>query len=396
MSQARTWLVAMLSIFVAACQPAPVVLSQQAYIWQRIWSPEHALALDESRGLVSGFRILAAQLHPREGLVEARVDLDLLAHDRRPVIAVLRMDGELATLDAVAIAALLSRIINAWRAAGVNLVGVEIDYDCATSRLADYAQLLQALRGNLANDLGLSITVLPTWMQSSSLPDVLRIVDHAVLQVHSVSSPEHGLFNPTNARRWIEQFDALSPVPFWVALPSYGSSLVRDRQGNLQVESERALPIAGSRTELSIDPEGMADFLRNLRSEKVDHLLGIVWFRLPLGTDHRGWSMTTLRAVIGVHALTSQIELQLRPGGSADDLVVSNAGSLDAAMPEQISVQPATCEAADALAGYSLRRDSAGLVFQRTENATLRAGSERVIAWLRCDHPDAERLHAEP
>ena len=396
MSQRRIWLAAMLSIVVAACQPAPVALSQQAYIWQRIWSAEHALALDESRDLLSGFRVLAAQMHPREGLVEARVDLDLLAHDRRPVIAVLRMDGELATLDAVSIAALLSRIIKAWRAAGVNLAGVEIDYDCATSRLSDYAQLLQVLREKRANDVGLSITVLPTWMQSSSLPELLRIVDQAVLQVHSVSSPEHGLFNPANARRWIAQFDRLSPVPFWVALPSYGSSLVRDPQGNLQVESERVLPIAGSRTELSIDPKEMSDFLHNLGSKKPIHLLGIVWFRLPLVSDHRGWSMTTLRAVIGGHALASQIKLQLRRSGSADDLVVSNAGSLDAAMPEHISVQPAACEAADALAGYSLRRDSAGLDFQRTENDTLRAGGERVIAWLRCDHPDAETLHADP
>ena len=386
----------MLSIIVAACQPEPVTLSQQAYIWQRRWSPEHALALGESRNLLSGFRILAAQMHPREGLVEARVDLDVLAHDRRPVIAVLRIDGELPGLDAVSIAAVLSRIIEAWRTAGVNLAGVEIDYDCATSRLSNYAQLLQVLRGKLANDLGLSITVLPTWMQASSLPGLLRLVDHAVLQVHSVSSPEHGLFNATNARRWIAKFDALSPVPFWVALPSYGSGLVRDRQGNLQVESERALPIAGSRTELSIDPKGMADFLRSLSSEKSKQLLGIVWFRLPLGSDHRGWSMSTLRAVIGGNALTSKIKLQLRRSGGADDLVVSNAGSLDAAMPEQVTVQPGTCEAADALAGYSLRRDSAGLVFQRTENATLRVGGERVIAWLRCHHPDAETLHAEP
>ena len=395
MRQFRAWIAALLSFILGACQPAPAALPQQAYIWQRLWSAEHAQALGESRDLFSGFRILAVQLHPREGMVEARVDLDLLAIDHRPVIAVMRIDGEWAALDAISITSVLSRIVEPWRAANVNLVGVEIDFDCATSRLADYAQLLRAIRGQLANDLSLSITVLPTWMESSTLPSVLGNVDQAVLQVHSVSSPDRGLFNAAEARQWIAQFDALSPIPYWIALPSYGSGLVRDREGKEQVESEHVLPIAGARTELCIDPRGVANFMRALRGERPTHLLGIVWFRLPLRGDDRGWRMDTLRAVIDGHALVSIIKTRLQPSGPAHDLVVGNSGTLDAAMPERITVSPADCEAADALTGYSLQRSPSALVFRRTENATLRAGSERVIGWLRCRKPDAEAVHAE-
>ncbi|MEO8010791.1 MAG: DUF3142 domain-containing protein, partial [Dokdonella sp.] len=337
-----------------------------------------------------------AQMHPREGLVVARVDLKLLANDQRPVIAVLRLDGELAALEPKSITALVARIVEQWRAADVNLVGIEIDYDCATSRLPDYARVLRELRGEFANELILSITVLPTWMDSSALPSVLRNVDQAVLQVHSVSSPDRGLFDATKARQWIARFDTLSPIPYWAALPSYGGALVFDREGKVQVESERVLPIAGTRTELQIDPRGMADFLRMLQREKPTHLLGIVWFRLPLSDDTRGWSMATLAAVIEGRTLVSAIDLRLQRNGPAHDLVVGNTGSLDSEMPEQITIRPADCEAADALAGYSLQREPSRLVFHRTENATLRAGSERVIAWLRCRNADAEVLHAEP
>ncbi len=346
--------------------------------------------------MFSGFRVLAAQMHPIEGLIVARVDLNLLANDRRPVTAVLRLDGELAALESTSITTLVSGIIEQWHSAGVNLAGIEIDYDCATSKLPDYARLLHELRGQIASHLTLSVTVLPTWMDSSALPTVLHDVDQAVLQVHSVSSPERGLFDAAKAHQWIAQFDALSPVPYWVALPSYGSALVHDREGRVQVESERALPIAGTRAELRIDPQGMADFLRALQAERPSRQLGIVWFRLPLSDDLRSWSMATLRAVIGGHPLTSKINLRLQRSGPANDLVVSNAGSLDVAMPERITVRPADCEAADALAGYSLQRRSSELVFLRNENATLRAGSERVIGWLRCRNVDAEAVHDEP
>ncbi len=396
MRRFRAWVVALVLLVLCACQPVPMELPQQAYIWQRQWSDAHEPALAASRGLFSGFRVLAAQMHPREGLVVARVGLNLLANDQRPVITVVRLDGELAALEPKSITALVARIVEQWRAARVNLVGIEIDYDCATSRLPDYARLLGELRGEFANDLTLSITVLPTWMESAELPSVLGSVDQAVLQVHSVSSPDQGLFDAAKARGWIGRFDTLSPVPYWVALPSYGSALVPDREGRVQVESERALPIAGLRTELQIDPQGMADFLHALQAEKPSQLRGIVWFRLPLSDDTRGWSMATLAAVIKGHALISTIDLRLRRSGPAHDLVVANAGSIDAAMPERITVRPAECEAADTLAGYSLQREASGLVFLRTENATLRAGSERVIAWLRCRNVDAEALHAEP
>ena len=49
-----------------------------------------------------------------------------------------------------------------------NLTGVEIDYDCPTSKLPAYARFLVELRSRLARRMALSITALPTWMNSAA------------------------------------------------------------------------------------------------------------------------------------------------------------------------------------------------------------------------------------
>ena len=57
-----------------------------------------------------------------------------------------------------------------WRAAGVDVVGLEIDHDCATAVLADYARWLAANRPPAP--LAWSITALPTWAGAPALPAV--------------------------------------------------------------------------------------------------------------------------------------------------------------------------------------------------------------------------------
>ena len=116
--------------------------------------------------------------------------------------------------------ALLDRIA-ATAAATPALAGLEIDYDCPTSKLAGYARFLAALRQRLAPDLALSITALPTWMSSSALERVAAEVSEIVLQVHAVDDPRHGLFDPAQAERWVRAFGRRTAQPFRVALPAY-------------------------------------------------------------------------------------------------------------------------------------------------------------------------------
>ncbi|RTF19547.1 DUF3142 domain-containing protein, partial [Serratia marcescens subsp. marcescens ATCC 13880] len=76
---------------------------QQVYVWQRVWTPQHADALAHSRDLFSGVRVLALQVHPREGWREIPADLNLLKQDGRPLWLVARLDGQLPQLDQAAI-----------------------------------------------------------------------------------------------------------------------------------------------------------------------------------------------------------------------------------------------------------------------------------------------------
>jgi hypothetical protein len=388
----RAWLLAAFAL--AGCHPLAQPFDHQAYVWQREWSEAHIEALADSRDLLSGLRVLAAQIHPVEGPVQVRVDAALLAADGRPVVAVMRLDGGLASLDRRLIIADLNEVVSRWRAARVNLVGIELDYDCATSKLDAYAEFITDLRKGLARDLSVSITVLPTWIGSKDLPRLLGKVDQAVLQVHSVLSPEQGLFDAQQARSWIDAFAQLSPCPFRIALPAYGAGLLHADDGSLRVESETSLPITGERIELRVDPAVVSTFLRTLERDRPQGVLGVVWFRLPLRDDRRAWALPTLRAVIRDAPLVEDVALQLRESGPARDLVVRNIGTLDVAMPESISLSPGNCSAADALAGYTYQRTSIGLEFRRYEAARLAPDGERVIGWLRCRNPESEVIHA--
>ena len=72
---------------------------QQVYVWQRVWTPQHADALTHSRDVFGALRVLALQVHPREGWREIPADLSLLKQDGRPLWLVARLDGQLPQLD---------------------------------------------------------------------------------------------------------------------------------------------------------------------------------------------------------------------------------------------------------------------------------------------------------
>jgi len=74
-----------------------------------------------------------------------------------------------------------------WRAAGDPVVGLQIDFDSGTRRLADYAAFLRELRGRLPSDCRLSITGLLDWSSqgdSAALDALGGVVDEVVLQTY--------------------------------------------------------------------------------------------------------------------------------------------------------------------------------------------------------------------
>lgn len=386
-------------LFLLLAASAGSIADSQVYIWQRVWNDGHKAALRQSHGLFSTLRVLGLQIHPREGARIARVDTLLLQQDGRPVWLVVRLDGSLAQLDAAAILPQIQSIIARWRSAGVNLTAIEIDYDAPTSRLADYQHLLTSLRQALPSDVTLSITALPTWLSSPQLPALLAAVDSSVLQLHSVLSPQQGLFDPTLALRWSRLYAQISAHPFYLALPAYGSALISAPGQSALVESESPLGIVGEKQELSVAPQQIDAFTRALEELPPVNFAGIVWFRLPLDNDSRAWSLGTLEAVIRHQPLTTSWQwLALPDKASANtestlyELAIKNSGHIDAPLPEKITLQVEDCLAADGAGRYRFAEQT----FYLTSPALLRAGKARTIGWARCPSPPQGEFHVSP
>jgi hypothetical protein len=377
-------------------QRAAPPLDQQVYVWQRQWKDAHREALAHSREDFSTLRVLALQAFPKAGWSRARIDAQLLKADGRPLIAVVRLDGQLPALDQDQINTQIQLLLADWQAQGLTLAGLEIDHDAGVARLPGYQAFLAQLRNRLPSTLALSITALPSWLGSRELPALLATVDSSVLQVHAVSDPRLGLFEPGQARQWAQAWSKVTDKPFYLALPAYGGALLSNTEGAPLVESEVAIEQAGERQELMADPRQLATLALELRKDPPPHLAGLIWFRLPLKGDRRAWSLTTLKAVARGEALDSQLDLSLVEQDGLFDIRLRNQGNLDSPLPEHLTLAVAQCDGFDAVAGYTVRQQGPQLLFSRQQPARLAAGGERAVGWARCTKIDQGASHVRP
>lgn len=397
-------------------------LPNQAYIWQRSWTPGVSAAMRASARVVESWHVLAAQ-YERAGSDSARwrdaaPDWRALAVSAKPVVAVFRIDGDVTRWDDAALSANIAARLANWRAHGVSAAGVEIDYDCGTARLADYARFLRALRPALAafsspsQSLPLSVTALPTWLGSTDLETVLDASDASVLQLHAVMNPVQGLFDADKARGWIAAYAGRTRKPWRIALPAYGTRVTWDASGRIvAVESERpALYPGGIARELVAPPERVRDFVARLDRRRPRGLDGIVWFRLPTDADVRAWSLASWQAVLGREPLVARVSAsgtlamqsrqaeQAASAGNTElfDVRLSSTGNADAALPRAVRID-ASCTAADGIDGYALDYDARGMLLRRAQSGLLRAGDRISIGWMRCAASAHEiTLDAEP
>jgi Protein of unknown function (DUF3142) len=397
-----SWLRLLLLLFpltaLAASGETHGVLPQDAYVWQRQWTPSLASAMAQSSDLVRAWRVLAAQSDAQGRLRPVAVDWTALERSERPVIPVIRIDGQLVQWDQATLLGDVEAVAARWRDAPVTVAGIEIDHDCGTARLSAYARFLGALRARLDAALPLSITALPAWLASRDFDAVLAAADEAVLQVHAVRSPRAGLFDAGLALQWTEELARRTSKPFRVALPAYGTRVSwRDDGGLLAVESETPLLAGGSTaTDLIASPLDVAALLRQLERARPPHLQGIVWFRLPTADDRRAWSLATWRAVIRGEPLRGRVEALAEATGQPGlrNLVLSNPEAVDADLPQRVKL-PENCALADGINGYTLASTGAGLAVERVRAGLLRGHHRQVIGWVRCTGEPRD-FHVEP
>jgi hypothetical protein len=362
-------------------QPLP----NDAYIWQRRWSASLIDALHESSSEICTWRILAAEIDSHGKSLSMAVDREVLRRQGQPVIAVIRINPH-APLPATPE---LLTLISTWQQAGVPVRGIEIDYDSETSGVARYRDFLHTLRRQLSTGMQLSITALPTWLESPELSSLLSQVDESVLQVHSVMSPRKGLFDPTTADAWIRKWSAKSGTPFRVALPTYWSRVTWNAAGHV-VAIESETPRYGTDAvsqELFVDPSAVSSFVAALRKNSPPHLAGLAWFRLPTVDDERSWNTTTWHAVMhGQPVLQALPVVRIKSQiTGVIDISLANTTTVASRFPSQISISPSQgCEFADAMSPYSLDRQKDAWRFRLNQQELLHAGQEKLVGWVRC------------
>jgi hypothetical protein len=299
----------------ASPEPTPTTrLAQTAYVWQRNWTPAVRDAVAHPPAGIEGLRVL----------VGANIDDAALVAAHIPITLVLRIEGsrliEGFTLDEVVGTA------DSLRGHGVDVVGIEVDHDCATARLAEYAQWLtkaaQVVRRDDHARYRFSITALPTWASSPALIDVANAVDEIVVQVHAVRAPT--IFDGNVAWRDLARFAKVlaasrtmstSDSRLRVALPTYHATI-----GGVEVR---------------VEPDDVERFVRALEARPIEGVGGVVWFRLPIDGDEQTWSRETFARIVasGRHSSAkARIEL-VQQGDGRFDVVVSNPSDARVELP---------------------------------------------------------------
>jgi hypothetical protein len=419
MSRSACWILVLLALVLGACGRIPRTsgpLPQEAYVWQRQWTPSVREAAGRASGLSRLVALGAEVDFRREPVRVARVPLDLaLGAAGRPVGAALRIHtfpGRFTdSPEAVRLVARLAAGLAAEaRRQGLALAEIQLDYDCPESRLDDYPALIAAVR-EAVRPVPVTITALPSWLRRErAFERVIAAADGYVLQVHFLD-PIAGagdplvLCDPAAARRAVERA-ARFRRPFRVALPTYGYQVVfraDGRRAGVAAEGPPVLPPSGGtvRTVRS-DPSAMAGLVRDWTADRPAALAGILWYRLPSAGDRLNWPWPTFEAVRAGRMPRAEVAAEARspaPGLIEIDLV--NRGEAEVPWPALLRVgwKDLRMIAADGLSGYRIGLDGpdGARVEQRdSPEDPSRPGDRRTIAWLRFDGaPTAKEIRLE-
>jgi hypothetical protein len=118
---------------------------------------------------------------------------------------------------------------------GANIAGLQLDFDVPTRLLPRYGELLKNIRQSLQPNAKLSITGLPTWMDSIELTKTLEAVDFWTPQFYGSKIPDN--INeqiPITSSEFVVQQTARARnlgKPFYAGLPAYGHAVLFSQEG---------------------------------------------------------------------------------------------------------------------------------------------------------------------
>jgi hypothetical protein len=380
-----------------------VPLPQEAYVWQRSWTPAVHDAVTTAAPDLAAFVVLGAEGSFRsDGLQIARVSPDYaaLTHTHRRIGVAFRIGpyrdlGKSSDAYTGELCGVAKSILSDAVAGGVHPAELQIDFDCADSRLESYRRWVRAIRQAVA-PVSVTITALPSWLKQSSFVALAHDSDGYVLQVHSLERPTSidsslTLCDSGAALRAVEAAGRLG-VPFRVALPTYGYVVAFDDRGDfagLSAEGPSASwPESALVHDLRADPAAMAALVSHWSASRPACMSGIIWYRLPTTDDTLNWRWTTLRSVmrgVAPQPLLRAIVTEAEP--QVIDVELVNDGQADAPLASQVCVRTRSpAVAADAIGGFEQRIDGGQVTFRPAasiDGQAIAPGGVRRIGWVR-------------
>lgn len=360
-------------------------LPQGIYVWQRAAGPEAETAIREASRRFAPVIALAAEVAFRGGAMET---VRIVPPPLPPGAGfALRVGPAPRPLPEAALADLALSLPRGSE--------LQIDYDCPTARLPEYARFAGALRARLGG-IPLVVTALPAWLDARGFDALAAAADGFVLQVHSLERPRSPdrtvpLCDAEKAAEWVDRAARLGR-PFRVALPTYAYDAAFDASGALRWIAaegpEPEAPPGGSIVRVGAEPRPLAALVRRLESSRPRELVGILWYRLPLPGDRRNWRLPTLLRVAAGEAPNAALGVEAtRPSPALHDLAVVNRGDGEHDGPIEVLVtyRDGRRVAIDAVSGFRWTSSREGEISFRAGSARLAPGERRAVGWIRFD-----------
>ena len=398
-------LIYLLGDFNAPVERSSLPLSHQVYVWQRDWDETLSSAVHRASPQTLCFVVLAAEISWESGqakVVSVPIDYGVLKAAGRSFGLAMRMGAYSGTFDesdatTSLVASIAVSLIAEARGNGLEPAELQLDFDCAESKLDRYLKLVEVLDKQI-HPVALTITALPCWLKHRSFARLARATDGYVLQVHSLERPvgpevQLNLCDSAAARRWVEQAGRIG-IPFRVALPTYGYIVVFDEDGGFVGLSAEGPPRAWDRGTIlravHADPIAMAELARNWQESRPYNMEALLWYRLPVESDRLNWKWVTLSAIMAgrIPRESLRVEVEYPEAGLAEILLV-NDGETDQSAELSIKIE---CEqekivASDGLRRYTIVKETPSSICleYRGEKAfsTIRAGERWKIGWIR-------------
>src|ERR1043165_9185868 len=169
-------------------------ITNDAYIWQRAWTAPVNQAITLHGTNFGELIALRAEVTWRKSdptVIHVPIDYELLRSLHRSVGIALRVGsfpGPMPASTVTKLSALAAALLAEAKTNNLPIREVQIDFDCAESRLDDYRGWIRIVRARIA-PVPITITALPSWLSRAAFRGLTGDVDGYVLQVHSLDRP---------------------------------------------------------------------------------------------------------------------------------------------------------------------------------------------------------------